>query len=110
MGKTRWALTNAENQPWRSAVPRHRAQPLARIKLRNPLPGQMLLPGMEPGEEACLVTCEAPRLVEEADGQNQRPAVQHSGLTCPNCGGTEFDADGDCASCWEPGVARPLAG
>ena len=23
---------------------------------------------------------------------------------CPNCGGVEFDEDGDCTSCWEPGV------
>src|SRR5574340_162192 len=26
--------------------------------------------------------------------------------TCPECGGHEFDADGDCTGCWEPGVAK----
>jgi hypothetical protein len=106
MGKTRWELTVAENQPWRSAVPHHRLRPPPKIKLRNPLPGQMLLPGMEAGEEACLLACEAPLPVEEAEGQDQRAAVQHSDLTCPNCGGVEFDDDGDCTGCWEPGVAR----
>ena len=29
---------------------------------------------------------------------------------CPNCGGTEFDADGDCMTCWELGVVGPVAG
>ena len=26
--------------------------------------------------------------------------------TCPNCGGGAFDEDGDCTSCWEPGVVK----
>ena len=70
------------------------------------LPDQMLLPGMEPGEETRLVACESPLAVEEAGGPDQHPAVQHSGVTCPNYGGVEFDDDGDCTRCWEPGVAK----
>jgi hypothetical protein len=51
------------------------------------LPGQLLLPGME--DEAQSVTS------DEAG-----PPV------CPNCGSKEFDEDGDCAVCLEPGVIR----
>jgi len=41
----------------------------------------------------------------------QAPAVAIApGAICPNCGGTEFDTDGDCTSCWEPGVVKPDAG
>jgi hypothetical protein len=34
----------------------------------------------------------------------------HPQPTCPNCGATEFDEDGDCTSCWEPGVVKPAGG
>ena len=81
MDEIRWALTNAKNPPWRSALPHHQLQILARIKLRNSLPGQMLLPGMEPEEVACLVAWEAPLPVEETNGQDQRLARQHYELT-----------------------------
>jgi hypothetical protein len=54
------------------------------------MPDQMCLPGME------LVDVE-------------RPWSATTGLAavCPNCSGTEFDEDGDCTSCWEPGVVEP---
>ena len=31
--------------------------------------------------------------------------AQPASVTCPNCGGTEVDEDGDCAKCHEPNVA-----
>jgi hypothetical protein len=49
------------------------------------LPGQRLLPGME---------IEAQSATPDEAG---RPV-------CPNCGSKEFDEDGDCAVCLEPGV------
>jgi hypothetical protein len=55
------------------------------------LPGQLFLPGMESMQDS----------KEVSDGD--QPS------TCPNCGGTEFDEDGDCTSCWEPAVVK-LAG
>ena len=51
------------------------------------LPGQRLLPGME--DEARSA----------ASGEAGLPV-------CPNCGSTEFDEDGDCAACLEPGVKK----
>jgi hypothetical protein len=30
--------------------------------------------------------------------------LETNSVKCPNCGGTEFDEDGDCAVCFEPGV------
>jgi hypothetical protein len=58
---------------WRPAVQPCRVQPVMKRRRSLPLPGQMFLPGIE---------------------QPQR--------SCPNCGGMEFDEDGDCTSCWEP--------
>jgi hypothetical protein len=49
------------------------------------LPGQRLLPGMEDEGQSA------------ASGEAGPPV-------CPNCGSTEFDEDGDCAACLEPGV------
>jgi hypothetical protein len=50
------------------------------------LPGQLPLPGM--GEEEA----------QSARSAEAGPPV------CPNCGSKEFDEDGDCAVCLEPGV------
>ncbi len=49
------------------------------------LPGQLLLPGI--------------------GGEVQSAASDEAGTSvCPNCGSKEFDEDGDCAVCLEPGV------
>ena len=34
----------------------------------------------------------------------QAAGTTGSSPQCPNCGATEFDEDGDCAVCLEPGV------
>jgi hypothetical protein len=85
-----WQLSSSLDGPWHPMIPLYRPHPLARIRPRKPLPGQMCLPGME------LVDVE-------------RPCSPTSGTeaVCPNCGGTEFDEDGDCTACWEPGVVEP---
>lgn len=68
---------------WRPAVAPFRPPRAARARPRKSAPGQMLLPGIE----------------------SPAPPSPASGTVCPNCGGTEFDDDGDCVRCWEPGVA-----
>ena len=39
-------------------------------------------------------------------GREERSLADCPQPTCPNCGGVEFDEDGDCTSCWEPGVVE----
>jgi hypothetical protein len=46
----------------------------------------------------------------DVHGQAIAATVLPGAAICPNCGGTEFDADGDCVGCWEPGVVRPAVG
>ena len=79
--------TESTAQKWRSAVRPFRPKPLQRLKMREYLPGQRLLPGMEDEGQSA------------ASGEAGPPV-------CPNCGSTEFDEDGDCAACPEPGVKK----
>jgi len=75
---------------WQPVVRPYRLRPAIEIRRTKPLPGQMLLPGMEPTEddgrsplppdEDDLAPCEEP------SGGTGRPQP-----TCPNCGGTEFE-------------------
>ncbi len=69
-------LLKAAGKPprWRPPVAAPRRFRMPRLRGRRPLPGQRYLPGMAP------------------------PPI------CPNCGGREFDEDGDCTGCWEPYV------
>ena len=94
---------------WQPVVPSFRLRPLTRNARWNPLPGQLILPGMglaDDGGEVLLPTGEDDAALRgEADN-----AVSSPQPTCPNCGGTEFDEDGDCTSCWEPGVVKPAGG
>jgi hypothetical protein len=89
---------------WRPAMGLFRPARPSRIKAEPSLPGQKFLPGME---------CEGdhgppPETVPE--GKLRRIDVGHTAdkagalPTCPHCGATEFDEDGDCAVCLEPGV------
>ena len=100
----------ARQYHWRPAVSPYRPPGFSRIRSRKPLPGQMVLPGMEAEEESAPtdqgVDAEGPPAdsVQAHHGsQAGRPVPAH---TCPNCGSNEFDEDGDCIHCWEPGVVR----
>jgi len=93
---------------WQPVVPPFRPRLLVRITSRKPVPGQLSLPGMGltddsgeiflPSQEAAAAACG-----KAADAAARPPP------TCPNCGGREFDEDGDCTRCREPGVVRPVA-
>lgn len=69
---------------WRPILTPFRAPSLPRT--RKAATVQMELPGMSLSEAL--------------------PAATGSTIVCPNCGGAVFDADGDCTTCWEPGVAK----
>jgi hypothetical protein len=63
----------------------------------------MLLPGMVAEEE----TDAGLRSAREAEKRSTGGAVANTAeaiITCPNCGAADFDEDGDCAVCFEPGV------
>ncbi|MHC4399854.1 MAG: hypothetical protein ACYTG0_09255 [Planctomycetota bacterium] len=105
-----------EEYRWRPAVAPFRTRGLPRSKPRRPLPGQMLLPGIESGEPSHRTTDDSenePPPVDPVGVSERSPpaAAVERGPVCPNCGAAEFDEDGDCTSCWEPGVmpadARP---
>ena len=106
----------AQTYRWRPAVAPYRpGAGMRRIRRRRPLPGQMSLPGIETSDEpppapepsdAASPPVDAP----EPPGGGPIADAPPPGLVCPNCGGTEFDEDGDCTRCWEPGVARGDAG
>jgi hypothetical protein len=65
----------------------------------------MFLPGMVPGDEVGE-TLSPPDEEDQARCHESSCPVAASQPVCPNCGGTEFDEDGDCTSCWEPGVVE----
>ena len=48
------------------------------------------------------------RVIEQTDGKVTAAAIKEAVTTpiCPNCGGREFDEDGDCIGCHEPEVAH----
>ena len=71
----------------------------------------MMFPEMESSVESPPVTeslNEGGNPTDTAEVHSQGPNLPATApaATCPNCGGTEFDEDGDCVECWEPGVAR----
>jgi hypothetical protein len=71
----------SELGPWRP-VAAYRLPPVKVSRTRKSLPGQMLFWDREP------------------EPQGPRPARP----VCPHCGGIEFDEDGDCTNCLEPGA------
>jgi hypothetical protein len=89
---------------WRPATGLFRPARPPRIKARRSLPGQKFLPGLEREED------HGPPPQTVAQGKGRPIDVGHtagkagSPPACPNCGATEFDEDGDCAACLEPGV------
>ncbi len=107
----------ARQYRWRPAVSPYRPPGIARVRARKSLPGQMLLPGIEstepssPTGERAVTRAPPSDSVQAHDGGREAPPKP--GLACPNCGATEFDEDGDCIHCWEPGVVptdtRPKA-
>jgi hypothetical protein len=45
----------------------------------------------------------------EPDPVAEGPAETTPTIGCPNCGGTNFDEDGDCTKCWEPNARGKAA-
>ena len=101
----------AHEYRWRPAVAPFRPRSVRRRRPRRPLPGQMLLPGIEPDaksgqpDETSGTASHALSPAEARPG-GSHPETPEPAITCPNCGGAEFDEDGDCVKCWEPGVGR----
>jgi len=93
MGDDVNSADEAEAYRWRPAVAPFRPGGIRRIRARRPLPGQMSLPGLESADE--------PAPTAEQTGDERRPDAAAD---------TEFDEDGDCIRCWEPGVAPGNAG
>jgi hypothetical protein len=87
---------------WQPVVSAFRLRPAIKIRRTKPLPGQMFLPGMEPAAEGGEISL-PPDNASDFRGEPITVAACTQ-PRCPNCGGTEFDEDGDCTSCWEPGV------
>jgi hypothetical protein len=88
---------------WQPVVPAFRLRPAIKVRRVKPLLGQMFLPGIGPTEDngaALLPSDEDELAICGESGGGLQP-------TCPNCGGMEFDEDGDCTTCWEPGVVKP---
>jgi hypothetical protein len=97
-------LPNCAAEDRRQPVePVFRPRPLIRIPRRKPSPWQLYLPGMGLSDDSSEVllppNADDAALCRGADDATARPQP-----TCPNCGGRAFDEDGDCTSCWEPGV------
>jgi hypothetical protein len=102
---------DADNDRWAPVEPPYRPPRSTGTRPRKPLVGQKRLPGMDWDEAAPGAEAES-RAAGTLDvhGPAIAATVTHGGAICPNCGGTVFDADGDCVGCWEPGVPRPSAG
>jgi hypothetical protein len=94
---------------WQPAVPPFRPRPLAGVSRRKPLPEQLFLPGIVPTDEGGSVL-RLPGEDDQALCQGPSDGVPASKPICPNCGGVEFDEDGDCTACWEPEVVVPAGG
>ena len=101
-------VAGANAYRWRPAVAPYRGPGIARIPARKSLPGQKLLPGMEPDDPPVgpvePIHADHPTEPETHRGRSHEANPPQPGLACPNCGSTEFDDDGDCIHCWEPGV------
>jgi hypothetical protein len=108
MGQTALLSSCAAKDRWRPVLPTFRPRPFARIAKRKPLLGQMFLPGMGPDEPGDALLPPSP--TDNRPPHGELGSVARPEPICPNCGGTEFDEDGDCTSCWEPAVARPTGG
>jgi hypothetical protein len=87
---------------WRPLLPAFRLRRPARARTTKPLPSQMFLPGMEPTEGDGEISL--PPDGDSDDGCKPNEIASQPQPMCPNCGGNDFDEDGDCSSCWEPGV------
>jgi hypothetical protein len=73
--------SESERGPWRPVVA-YRSAALVPPRQKRSLPGQLFLWDELP----------AP------------PGAHPNRPVCPHCGGIEFDEDGDCVNCLEPGV------
>ena len=106
---------HADEDRWEPVVPPYRSRQVVSMRTRKPLAGQKVLPGMEweeasPASQAGSGEGGSAASTLGSYRQETSPTVILGGAVCPNCGGTEFDADGDCTRCREPGVVRPVAG
>ena len=103
---------HADEVRWEPVVPPYRSRQVVSMRARKPLAGQKLLPGMdwEGGSSAPEAGSGEGGSVAATLGvhcQETTATAIPGGAVCPNCRGTEFDADGDCMSCWEPAVVKP---
>ena len=106
MGQISLFSDDAPKDCWQPAAMPFRLRPLARNARRKPLPGQLYLSGMTPTDDAAEVSA-VPGDDDLALREERAGGTLPSQPICPNCGGTKFDADGDCTSCWEPAVVEP---
>jgi hypothetical protein len=90
----------SETRPWKPALVPYRPRPLSPPRPKRALPGQQFLPGMAPRRK----TRSAGRPARSQTGSQPAGPAETARVACPNCGGTQFDSDGDCTRCWEPGV------
>lgn len=91
--------------PWRPVVEPWRPPKVRKIRSRMALPGQQYLPGMGLFDD--FAGSASRRREGAADKSVCKPTVERLCLgmpSCPNCGGTEFNSDGDCTRCWESGA------
>ena len=75
--------------------------------LAEPQPGPTSSPNAEDGAKAELLPSErlgVPPTTPDVDVKIEAAAAANA-ATCPNCGASEFDEDGDCAKCHEPQIA-----
>lgn len=96
----------AAKNRWQPVVQPYRVRPAIKVRRIEPLPGQLLLPGMAPTED----DDRSPVPPDEDELARCGEAGGGPQPTCPNCGGMEFDEDGDCKRCWEPAVVKPAGG
>ena len=109
MGDNVNPVDEAKESRWRPAVAPFRPRAALTIRSGRPLPGQMVLPGIEAGEglpqtdEPAGNESHTSYATKVPSGGSRMKALERA-PACPNCGATDFDEDGDCTSCWEPSV------
>ena len=106
---------HADEDRWEPLVQPYRSRQVVSMRTRKPLARQKLLPymdwdGVSPAPQPGSGEGGSAASTLGVHCQGATRAAIPGGAVCPNCGGTEFDTDGDCTSCWDPGVVGPIAG
>jgi hypothetical protein len=89
---------------WRPTVASYRPNRPRRINTPCPLQGQPFLPGLEAEGGTAPAAPNPVRAPRAASANRPQTPAGTRACQCPHCGATEFDEDGDCAVCLEPGV------